>query len=185
MARKSKGPGRHLGPFEMGDPESRKNSASIRRFFYDLVDEEFKGSLLDAAGALTRALNEAEDQRGYRRRGFSEHTAYYVERDRQMISFNELDSMGLYYGVPLALILLFTRMRSETQNHGSHRNTRAKQVLDAFQEALTALTGIVADMPPRARAYDYLDHKTFLAIRRVYLDHLVERQADLPLADPA
>jgi hypothetical protein len=184
MARKKKGLGRHLGKFRFGEPESRKNSASIRRFFYDLVATEFNTNLRDAASALTRALNEAEDQRGYRRRPFVENTAYYVECDRQMISFNQLDSMGLYYRVPMALIVLFTRIRSEMQNHGSGRNARAKQTLDAFQEALTALKQIVADMPPRAKPYEYLGHDKFHAVRQVYLDHLGGQQTDLPLPGP-
>jgi hypothetical protein len=184
MGKKAKEPGRHLGEFEPGEPATRKNSASIRRFFYDIVAEEFETSLLRAAAGLTKALNAAEDQRAYRR-GFSQGTAYRVQHDEKTITFNQLDSMALYYEVPLALVLLFTRARSDLQHAPNPSKERALKTLRAFRKGLDALEEIVENMPPKSQPYQYLNHDKFKLVRSAFRDELDgEHQADLPLTPP-
>lgn len=182
MAKKRKDPGRHVGPFRLGDPATRKNSASIRRFFHDIIAHHFDGSLSRGAAALTEALNTAEDRRAYRR-GFSENTAYLVQKDDQTISFNELDSMGLFYGVPLALVVLFTQVRSEVQNDPGHMTERAKRTLRAFGATVIELEQIIEDMPAGAKPYQFLSHDKFVRLQQVFRAHFGEIQTNLPLPD--
>jgi hypothetical protein len=178
---REKGVRHGLGQFDLGDPASRKNSASIRRFLYDMVASEFERSPAKAAKALTQALNEAEDQRAYRRRGFTENTVYNVLTDRRTITFNELDSLGLYYGVPLALVVIFTQGRSEMKSFGK---ARAQQTLRAFREAVGKFEALLDDIPEKLDAYGALPHETFKQIRGCYLDAFDDYQPRLALTHP-
>ncbi|HEY1604897.1 MAG TPA: hypothetical protein VGF77_04805 [Allosphingosinicella sp.] len=164
---------RGLGKFDPGEPATRKNSASIRRFVYDLIDREFQRSPAEAARQLTRALDTAEDKRAYRK-GFSEHTTYRLQRDQKTISFNELDSLGLYYGVPLALVVIFTRARSEMTNFDK---TRALRTLGAFREAVRLLEETVSGRSGKEDGS--LSHSDFETIRDRFREHFGDPQQRL------
>jgi hypothetical protein len=158
---------RRLGVFEPGESPSRKNSASIRLLLHDLVKEDYSGSLSAAAQGLAVALNSAEDLREYRRVGFSQHTLYRVLHDDRTISFNELDSIGLHYGVPMALVLLFTRLRSEMNNFD---RDRAERTLTAFTATLSILEKALLDAPKDASGFAALPHEVFTALRDAYVE---------------
>jgi hypothetical protein len=164
-----------LGPFIPGDPPTRKNSASIRRFLYDVVLRDFASSPWKAAKGLTQALNTAEDRRAYRK-GFSQDTTFRVLSDQKTISFNELDSVGLHYRVPISLVLIFTQLRSEMKNFGK---ARAIKTIKAFKAATAALELIVENSDDKTDGYVNLSHDRFEALRNAYLEAYDEGQPPL------
>jgi len=174
---------RGAGKFRLRDPASRKNSASIRRMLYDIIQHEFGGSQSKTRIGLTEALNRAEDQRWYRKRKFGRWSAYNVVRDIRTISFNELDSMGLFHGVPLALVVLFTQARSEVHSAHAHSPNRALRTLGAMRAALAELERILREKPAGAEAYDYLTYQKFIQVRDAYRNEFGDLQSDLPLPE--
>lgn len=155
-----------LGPFVPGDPANRKNSASIRRFLYDVVLRDFASSPWKGAKGLTEALNAAEDQRAYRK-GFSQDTTFRVLSDAKTISFNELDSLGLHYRVPISLVLIFTQLRSEMTNFGKARPCKT---IKAFKAAVEALELMVQNADDKEDGYANLSHDRFEAARDAFLE---------------
>ena len=163
-----------------GDASSRKNPASIRRFFYDVVAREFGKSPARAATGLTEVLNAAEEKRAFRRK-FAEETVYRILSDKQTISFNQLSSLGLHYGVPMALITIFTQSRADMQNKG-----RAYVLgrLGAFRGAIEQLEALVSNCGDSEEAYRLLAHEAFEDLRKRYLETLEDPQPSLALPIP-
>lgn len=175
MARKAGDVRVGLGKFLAGDHATRKNSASLRRFLHDLIKNRFQGSPAEAARQLTRALNTAEDKRAYRT-GFSEHTTYRILHDEQTISFNQLESLGLYYGVPLALVVIFTESRSALVNTNK---AQALRTLSAFKAAVGVLEETVIHLPDGQKDEPALKHAHFETMRDKYLEVAGDQQTRL------
>jgi hypothetical protein len=133
-----------------------------------------------AAKGLTAALNAAEDRRAYRR-GWSQDKLFRVLNDDQTISFNQLGSLGLFYGVPMALISIFTQLRSEMTNFDKER---AQRTLQAFMAAIVSLEQIVSEAPEGKDGYEALPHDSFLEVRQRYVETFGEFQPALPLGAP-
>ena len=101
---------------------------------------------------------------------------YRVLHDDKTISFNELDSLGLHYRVPISLVLIFTQLRSETTNSGK---ARACRTVKAFKAAVAALELIVENSDDKEDGYVNLSHDRFEAVRDTYLEAFDEGQPPL------
>lgn len=176
--RRPEGP-RNVETFKDVERPLRRNSTSIRRFFFDLIRSDFGGSATRAAKALSDSLQKANDKRAFRR-GFSGEVAYNLTADDKTITFNQLDAMALHYRVPLALILLFTRVRAEVEESEGHSSRSALRVVRSYRAALEELESILADAPTDLPdAYTYLDHSKFMIIRDAYMRVFDEQQPPL------
>lgn len=179
MARKQPKPARRVRTFKQVPDLERRNPASIRRFLFDLVVQEFDRSCQTASETLSGALHAAPQHRKHRR-GFSAEAVYRVARDLQTVSFNQIDGMALHYGVPMALILLFTRVRSELDESESHAAQSALRVIGAFRSALDRLEEEVRALPvPLREVHTTFDHECFMSVREKYLDAYREEQPRL------
>jgi hypothetical protein len=161
-------PPRRVKSFSVPNKRERKNPQSLRRILYDIIAIDFLGSCTDAAKELSDCLTGAEQFRKHRTL-FTGESLYRVARDEQPISFNQLDAMSLYYKVPMSLILLFSRLRSEIEDSTGHSNKSALEVIECMKSALAIIERIVRDAPSDLKnAYDYMNHSRFLEMVAAY-----------------
>ena len=191
MGRKKTERIRRVREFKRPSKEARRNYTSLRRMFFDLIVQEFEKSARAAASGLSDTLRAPQNQRAHRR-GFSGEALYQRVIDRYTVTFNQVDAMALHYRLPMAAILLFSRVRSEVEHGGVFGKERARRLLRAFRESVLALeAAIEAGFPKTHRelarydVYEHLDYEAFLEFRSTFLDRWDEAddQLGLPLAE--
>ncbi len=162
---------RNVRRFALRERGERKNSQSVRRLLFDLISQEFGKSSTKAANSLSATLKSRRprDRRAFRR-GFSGESLYKVAIDRQTISFTQLDAIALHYKVPLALVLLFTRLRSEVELADSHHTGEAMRILNALRAAIQELEKLLLEGPGERDVYEHLNHRAFEETVGAYLD---------------
>jgi hypothetical protein len=123
---------------EVENPEKRRNSQSIRRLLFDTIYHEFDRSCHIASEKLKPLLKVARDRRGYHR-NMSADSIYKVSRDIQFASYTHIDAIAQFHKVPMSVILLFTRIRSELESPDRRKSQEAMRIINAFQKALSVL----------------------------------------------
>ena len=84
--------------------------------------------------------------------------------------------MGVYNGVPIALVLLFTQLRSEMTNFNKGR---ARKTLKAFEAGLAVLDGIIEHADDKQDGYANLAHDRFILVMQAFRDAFDEGQPPL------
>jgi hypothetical protein len=154
-------------------PKDRNNSNSIRRLLFDVIWHHFNRSTTAAAHHFREVLRDSKHRRKFRTsgRGLSEWPLYRVTRDDQPIAFTQLDAIAQHLNVPLAVILLFTRIRSEIEMADGHDVREAGRVLTSTKAAINRLEEILNSWNgPIENVYDHLSHKEFEEVRRAYIN---------------
>lgn len=149
----------------------RRFPESLRLLLHDLVCDQFEGKPALAAQELRAILRKAGSQefRSYPR-ALSTTSIINVAKGRQPISFSQLDAMARAFDIPLGLVLLFTRARSEIARQG--RSIDALRVLTAVRVALNDLEQHIEEGTKRHSDGDngLLDHAYFKSFCERYLD---------------
>jgi hypothetical protein len=149
----------------------RRFPESLRLLFHDLVVDQFEGKPAVAAQQLRSILRKAGSQEFRRRpRALTTTSVIHVAKGRQPISFSQLDAMARTFDIPLGLMLLFTRARSEIGRQG--RSTDALRVLTAVRAALYDLERHIEEGANHHGIDEQglLDHNYFKSFCDQYLD---------------
>lgn len=166
---------RRIRTFKNVAPTERLNPASIRRLLFQAVRESFDRSCDRAAREISTALGAADDNRKHRR-SISADSVYKVIRDIHTVSYNQLDGLALHHGVPMALILLFTRLSSEIDHSDGQSRSSALTVIEAFRDALDLLEGqLRTPLNRRPGGELHLNYADFLSVCRAYQAKLSEQ----------
>lgn len=172
---------RRLKHFNDVPPQQRNNSNSIRRLLFDVVVRDFGGSTTAAATRFRRLLHDSQDRRKYRMhgKGLSEWTLKRVALDDTPVNFNQLDALAHHLEMPVGLVLLFTRVRSEVEGDRGDIH-EAKKILVAARSALNRLEKLLGSgEAPLPNVYESLSHEQFESVRKAYLDKLEELRETL------
>lgn len=119
--------------------KDKKNPNSIRRLFFDLVDQEFRGNQKFAAYSLTKfADTQLEgDTTNYRRLPITREILNRINQDAVYIQYWHLELIARYLKLPLGIILLFTRMQSNVdKKDGDLENQRISRFLRNISDEL-------------------------------------------------
>jgi hypothetical protein len=183
---------RRVRTFKKQGKSARLNYTSLRRMFFDLIVQEFESSCRDAARGLSGTLAAPANRRAHRR-SFGGESLYQRVIDRCTVTFNQVDALALHHQLPMAAILLFSRIRSELEHGREYGSDRALKILNAFKEAMLVLEDLVqeADVArresrsPNFDIYEVMNHEAFLRFRHVYraASGLEDPQLGLPLTD--
>jgi hypothetical protein len=163
-------------------PRERNNSNSIRRLLFDVVWQDFERSTMAAAQRFKQILHEAKDARKFRLhgKGLSGWSVYRVTRDAQSITYTQLDAMAQHLDIPMSLLLLFTRVRSEVELADGHDPHGARSVLTAMRSAIDKLESLLHQGDGQIEdVYKHLSHEQFNEVRRVYLAKIKEMRTSL------
>jgi hypothetical protein len=142
--------------------------------FFDLIAREFDRSASEAAKSLSATLNTAKNSRAHRRR-FSGEALYQRVSDRYTLTFNQVDAISLHYELPMAAILLFSRVRSELEHGGAFGADRAVKLMQALRKGIDTLEKLVEKaeterlMAP-SDIFDVYEHLNYDAFRRYQAD---------------
>jgi hypothetical protein len=159
---------RNVRKFKKIEPDERRNPASLRRLIFDLIYNAYGRSSTHAAETLSALLRQAKGKHAFRR-SFGGESLYKVVIDRQTVSYRQLDAMALHYKMPLGLLLLFSRIRSEVEAADDHHIGEARRILSAVRAALVELETRLPQLNPDDEVFDQLDHQAFIAFREAYV----------------
>lgn len=163
--------GRRIKRFLEIRPRERNNSKSIRRLLFDVIWHDFQQSTLIASARFRSILKGNKDPRKFRThgRGLSADSIYKVTRDTQPVTFSQLDAIAQHLGMPLGLVLLFTRIRSEIELAEGHQVKEALNLIASCKAALTELEKTLLTHGSRIDdAYEALSHAQFEALHEAY-----------------
>lgn len=165
---------RNIRRFKQVAAQQRRNSQSIRRMLYDIIERRFGRSVDKASSHLSAALTSIRDHRGYHR-GMTAESLYRTSRDDYFMTYSQLDAMAQIHRVPLSVLLLFTRVRSEMETPERRRAGEAQRIISAFREALNHLDELAMEANRSDEdIYQMLDYGAFEAFVEVYLDKFDE-----------
>lgn len=155
---------------EVDNPEKRRNSQSIRRLLFDTIYHEFDRSCHIASERLKPLLKGSRDRRGYHR-NMSADSIYKVSRDTQFASYTHIDAIAQFHKVPMSVILLFTRIRSELESPERRKSQEAMRIINAFQKALAVLEIHTAKAAKsESDVYTLIDYDVFREFTEAYLE---------------
>jgi hypothetical protein len=102
---------RRLGQFLEVPNADRSNPQVIRRMVHDAIATYFDGNITQAAERL-EVVRRKHKNRGYRA-GITTESLYDLLRDKHAIRYFELEAVAIERGIPVSLLLFYTRLVSE------------------------------------------------------------------------
>lgn len=151
-------------------PGERNNSNSLRRLLFDVVVHDFDGNSRDAAARFRKLLRDSRDRRKFRMhgKGLSAWTLRRVIDDAAPINFNLLDALAHHLEMPMGLLLLYSRIRSETETARGDIS-EARKILVSARVALSRLEQLLGSGEALMdNVYEELSHNQFEAFRQAY-----------------
>jgi hypothetical protein len=170
---------RRIRKFVEVEPEKRQNPNSIRRLFFQFIDQEFDKDCRPAAAALSSTERPNGVTRSYQR-GLSEESLYNFTRDRRSIDYATLDAFARYHNVPLSLVLLFTRIHSELEDENRRIESHASRTIAGLRQALNKLEEAVIHSDPDKPVHEQLNYGFFQSLSEEYLEIYNDFQGMLP-----
>lgn len=144
LVAKKKARPRILGQFiETQDEKKKFNPRSIRRVIYDIVVRYFKRNVTNAAQEFERVRRTHKD-RGYRTEVKTEGY-YYIIRDEQHLRYMHLEAIAIYLGVPVSLLLFYTRLRAD-QDEKENPLGKNEALLAGFARVIADATNRFKDI---------------------------------------
>jgi hypothetical protein len=167
---------RRVETFQSVTPDKRTNPESLRRMLFDIVFYDFDRSCRDASEAFAALLQQAPERRYFRAkgkgRGISDEAIYTVTRDLHSLTYAQLDAMALHNKLPLGLILLYSRVRSDIAAQAGNTQ-EAIDIIAAAKTFLTELEKVILHKKgQKIDAYQLLDHANFVNLRNIYLEEI-------------
>lgn len=166
--------GRSIKIFRHIDPrnEARVNSESVRRLLFDTVWADFGKNLRKCEEAFKKILSQSTKIRGFRTHptGITEEAFYKVLADKHLNSFSQLDALAQHHKIPMGLMLIFTRARSDLEGAGALSTGEALRLLTACRASIGLLEELLLANPEHPEAYQFLDHTSFIRFRDTYLE---------------
>lgn len=163
---------RALAEFAVVEETERKIPDSLRQLLHDLICDQFECKPSVAAGGLRASLKRAIEKRDFRinPKALGNWSFLHVVKGRQQISYSQMDAMAQRFGIPMGLMLLFTRARSDVAK--KRRTEEALRVLRATRCALDDLedrlqAGTGEDI---SNANEILSHDVFKTFCSAYID---------------
>lgn len=101
-----------LKPVKAAD---RLNPQVFRALLHELVTERFGRDVILAAETINAARPPA-GRKGHFRSEFRAETLYDLINDRARIKYYQLEAVAHLYRIPVSMLLLFTRVRSELED---------------------------------------------------------------------
>jgi len=92
------------------DPMEKISPNVIRQQIYEIVEQEFKGKIENAAEKLC-----SENPSNGEYYPFTNNSLYNVIHDKTPIKYHHLEAISYYFRIPTFMLLLFTRIRSEKE----------------------------------------------------------------------
>jgi hypothetical protein len=180
----SKRPMRVGRRFKTVEPEKRQNSEMIRRFLYDVVTSEFDRDLERASKVLLDTVNKAEDHRGYDR-NLGTNSLKRAILDDTFITYGQISALAKLYNVPIAAILIFTRIRDELETPKKQKSGQAEIILDSLRAIIIHLEKVIEESSGgEGKISKLFEHQAFLeyvAIYRARHEQLTNQQFELPI----
>ncbi|KRB80935.1 hypothetical protein ASE00_18175 [Sphingomonas sp. Root710] len=172
--------GRSVGEFNRIDKAiERLNPESIRRLFYDTIHQQFGGNVRKAVTEFADILKRSENFLKFRRHkiGISEDSLYKLTKDKQLVSYTQLDALAQHHKVPLGLLLIFTRLRSEISS-GDGDHERLVKMTGGLKAAITMMESRIR-AAGREGSTIAMDHDAFIDFVEAYRSRLPEVQSSL------
>ena len=165
---------RRIKTLKQVEPHERNNSNSLRTLLFDVIERDYDGSTRDAAQRFRQLLKQSRDRRKFRMhgKGLSPWSLSRVCDDDTPITFAQLDALAHHVEMPMGLVLLFSRIRSEVESARGDI-TDARKILLAAKAALNRLEkSLGPGDAPIANVYEHLSHDEFEAMRAAYAAEL-------------
>jgi hypothetical protein len=161
-------------------PAERNNSQSLRRILFDVIWYDFDKSVATAAQAFRDVIRQAASPRKFRGHGLSKDSLYKATRDIHPMTFSQIDAVGRHKKVPMSLVTLFSRVRSEVDEADGHDVREARRILVAMRTAIEHLEGVLTRAEGDIEdAYQTLSHQAFEDFRQAYLKRYDELRGQL------
>lgn len=161
---------RKIGKFLEVPAEKRRNPNSVRRLLFQFIERVFNKNCVPAADALSKAPRVPGLARYYQR-SFSGEVLYNLTRDDKSVSYTVLDAFARYHGVPLSLVLIFTRIHSEIDDPARRSKGHHLSTISALKAALAAIEEAAINSDPQTEAHRQFDYALFKQIQETYQDH--------------
>ena len=172
---------RFIKEFVEVQPGERNNSNSLRRLLFDVVVHDFKGNSRDAAARFRKLLRDSRDRRKFRMhgKGLSAWTLRRVIDDVAPINYNLLDALAHHLEMPMGLLLIYSRVRSETETARGDIS-EARKILISARAALNRLEQLLGSgEAPIGKVYEELSQSSFAAFQEAYLEKREEMRDTL------
>jgi len=123
-------------------PAERLNPEVIRAFLHELVTIRFGRDVTAAAQAID-AARPKPGRKGHYRSDFRAETLYDLIQDRARIKYYHLEAVSHFYNMPVSVLLLFTRLRSELED-SREGLAKARDIIRATRRFLDRVEDAVA-----------------------------------------
>ena len=154
----------------------RRNPKSVRRLLFQFIEEAFDKDCVPAAAALSKAPR-GSLSRSYQM-SFSGEVLYNLTRDEKSASYTVLDAFARYHGVPLSLVLIFTRIHSELDDPNRRFEGHHLSTISALKAALAAIEEAAINSDPDPDAHRQFDYALFKRIQETYHETYQEREGE-------
>jgi hypothetical protein len=164
-------------------PQDRKNSETQRRLLYDIVACDFSRSLERTCDAINAHLRRVKDPRDYDR-PIKASSLQRVILDDYFITYAHLNAVAKLYGIPISLVLAFTRIRDELEDVEKRGQLDALRILTGMRAAIDHLLSQAREVTnSREDVLTHLGHSAFKDYVMAYKDHARVDwvQLDLPV----
>ncbi len=130
---------RSLKAFTALPREKRKTPDSLRLLLHDLICDRFERNPNVASEGLREILKQDKEPVEFRvnPKAIWDSSFLGVVKGRQQISYSQMDAMARAFGIPMGLMLLFSRARSDVSK--TKHAGEALRVLRAASAAITLL----------------------------------------------
>jgi len=100
---------------------------------------------------------------------------YRTSIDYHFFNYSQLDALAQVHNIPLSLLLIFTRVRSEMENVDRRRTNEAQRIVVAFRSAIDHLDGLVTrGSKNEDDIYEILNYEVFKEFIAIYLNKFDE-----------
>lgn len=170
--------------FKFVEPDNRQNSETIRHFMYDVISNEFGRDLDAASEVLLDTVNKAQDHRGYDR-NLGANSLKRAVLDDTFITYGQISALAKFYKVPIAAILIFTRIRDELETSKKQKSGQAEIILESLRAIIMHLEKVIRE--PKGTYEldsDLFGHPAFLEYVSIYherYEQLTNQQFELPM----
>lgn len=154
----------------------RRNPNSVRRLLFQFIEQVFNKDCVPAAAALSTAPR-GSLSRSYQM-SFSGEVLYNLTRDDKSVSYTVLDAFARYHGIPLSLVLIFTRIHSEIDDPARRSEGHHLSTIAALKAALDAIEESAINSDPEADAHRQFDYALFKRIQETYQKAYLEREGE-------
>jgi hypothetical protein len=157
----------------------RRNPQSVRKTLYDITTALYNNNLPEFADSLRLALRTRMGRS--LKSSFSSEGIYGLLIDRTHIKYYHLESYARLIGVPVSLILLYSRMTSNQEDEPPHLN---RSMIAAFLKILNDASTKLEENPNQGNLYAIDD---FFRWVQIYRDEesLRSQQPQLDLFPPS